>query len=235
MTGDIHTSWANDLPTATYNGSTGAGSAGVEFVVTSVTSPALDAIGSLGGVATGLIQNVNEHMKYINLTQKGYYVLDLNKQRTQADWYYVDRVDQLDSNETWGTSWKTDDQSRHLSNAPGASVADSSLIGIPAPNDPRTYTVSVDEIPSQATNTLISIHPNPFIDGLSMQFTLAKGDQVRMTLFDMAGRSLAQKDLGQMAAGIHQAQFSIQNLVPGNYVLKLQLGDDVQSRVVIKR
>ncbi len=235
LTGDIHTSWANDLPTATYVGSTGAGSAGVEFVVTSVTSPALDALGALGGVATGLIQNVNEHMKYIDLTQKGYYVLDITKQRTQADWYYVDRVDQLDSNETWGSSWKTDDLSRHLSTAMGASVADSSLIGIPAPDDPRTYTVSVNNIPSHATNTLVSIHPNPFIDGLNMQFTMAKADEVKLSLFDLGGRLLANKDLGYMAAGIHNAEFSIRNLVPGNYVLKLQLGDDIQSRVVIKK
>ena len=96
LTSDIHTSWANDLPTATYNSSTGSGSAGVEFVVTSVTSPSLDAISALGSTAAAIVQSQNDHMKYVDLVEKGYYILDVNKQRTQADWYYVDRVDQLD-------------------------------------------------------------------------------------------------------------------------------------------
>ena len=38
LTGDIHTSWANDLPLSGYNASTGANSAGVEFVATSFFS-----------------------------------------------------------------------------------------------------------------------------------------------------------------------------------------------------
>jgi alkaline phosphatase D len=40
LTGDIHTSWANDIPVdlGSYTASTGAGSVAVEYVCTSVTS-----------------------------------------------------------------------------------------------------------------------------------------------------------------------------------------------------
>ncbi|MDB5284136.1 MAG: hypothetical protein JWO06_3211, partial [Bacteroidota bacterium] len=40
LTGDIHSTWCNDVPGPNYNSNTGAGSVCVEFVGTSVTSPA---------------------------------------------------------------------------------------------------------------------------------------------------------------------------------------------------
>ena len=39
LTGDIHTSWVNDIPLSNYDASNCTGSIGVEYVVTSVTSP----------------------------------------------------------------------------------------------------------------------------------------------------------------------------------------------------
>ena len=70
ITGDIHTSWANDMPTATYQ-SDGTGSAFVEFVTTSVTSPGLSM-----SVPVSLIQAMNPHIKYTELTHKGFTILE---------------------------------------------------------------------------------------------------------------------------------------------------------------
>jgi len=229
LTGDIHTSWANDLPTSTYNGSTGAGSAGVEFVVTSVTSPGFPvAIGS------GVIMGINDHMKYIDLTQKGYYILDVNKSRVQADWYYVDKIDQLSTIESYGSSWKSDDGSRHLSSAPSAAPANPSQMGIPAPFEPRDGTVPVVAT-EKFENVLLSIYPNPFNNQITVQYTITKPGPVNMYLFDAMGRTLATESLGDMYSGIHRATFSIENLVAGTYVLVLDINGQKQKRIVVKR
>ena len=56
LTGDIHTSWVNDIPLSNYDASNCTGSIGVEYVVTSVTSPGL---GFLGGIAGSTIELFN--------------------------------------------------------------------------------------------------------------------------------------------------------------------------------
>lgn len=235
LTGDIHTSWANDLPTASYNGSTGSGSAGVEFVVTSVTSPSLDAVSNLGSSAVSLLASENEHMKYIDLTEKGYYILDINKQRTQADWYYVDRVDQLSPNEQWGASWKTDHLSRKLSVAIAASLPSTTQTGTPAPLDPRAFTTSTRTLQDKNQNVLISIYPNPFTNQISMQYTIAKTGEVNLYLFDMTGKALTTKSLGTIDAGIQRTTFNINNLSAGTYVLVLDIDGVKQKRIVVKQ
>jgi alkaline phosphatase D len=84
LTGDIHTAWANDLPLANYVPATGEGSAGVEFVATSITS-------SNGSIPVGpaVIQLLNPHIKFVELQDHGYFVLDLTADRAQAEYVFV--------------------------------------------------------------------------------------------------------------------------------------------------
>lgn len=232
LTGDIHTSWANDLPTSTYNGSTGSGSAGVEFVVTSVTSPGLAAAQTVGAP---LLQSLNDHMKYIDLAEKGYYILDVNKTRAQADWYYVDRVDQASPNENYGTSWKTDDGTRHLSSANNAALPSSHQMGILAPYDPRNCLTSNHIVKDEFENVLLSVYPNPFNNQVTIQYTITKDGPVNMYLYDALGRTLATQDFGNVAPGIQRTTFEINNLAPGTYVLVLDINGQKQKRIVVKR
>jgi alkaline phosphatase D len=232
LTGDIHTSWANDLPTSTYNSATGAGSAGVEFIVSSVTSPGLAAAQAVGPT---VLQALNDHMKYIDLAEQGYYILDVNKARIQADWFYVDRIDQLDAGENYGSSWKSDDGTRHLSVVAAAAVANPSQVGIPAPQNPRTALTSSPSIKDEFENILISIYPNPFNNQLTVQYTITQDGPVNMYLFDAMGKQLTTKSLGLINKGIHRANFSINNLTAGAYVLVLDINGQQQKRILIKR
>lgn len=99
LTGDIHTSWANDIPGANYNSSSGAGSVGVEFVGTSVTSKSMPF-----SIGVNIIKSFNPHMKYINLVDHGYYTLDVKKNKVQADYRFLP-VDKISNTETSGESW----------------------------------------------------------------------------------------------------------------------------------
>ncbi len=231
LTGDIHTSWANDLPTPSYNPNTGSGSAGVEFVVTSVTSPGLPAAQTIG---VALLRQLNDHMKYIDLSSRGYYILDVNKNRAQADWFFVDRVDQVSPNEIYETSWKTDDLSRHLTPAPSAALPSSHQIGIPAPMWPRTILTPTQQI-REMDDVLLSVYPNPFNEQLTLQYTLTEEGPVNVYLLDALGRNLASQRLGTVPAGLQRASLTWRNLTAGTYILVVELNGQKQQRILVKR
>lgn len=99
LTGDIHSSWAFDVPgdAGTYPVS---GTVATEFVVTSVTSDNIDEItgapprtASLA-VEEGLIA-ANRHLKWVEVDSHGYSVLDVTAERVRMDWYFLaDREDE---------------------------------------------------------------------------------------------------------------------------------------------
>ncbi|MER6383168.1 alkaline phosphatase D family protein [Streptomyces sp. NPDC001250] len=111
LTGDIHMSWANDVPVdaGTYPLSP---SAATEFVITSVTSDNLDDIvkvpeGTVSVVAAPLIEAANRHVHWVDTDRHGYGVLDITADRTQMDYYVLS--DRTDANATarWERSYRT--------------------------------------------------------------------------------------------------------------------------------
>ncbi len=98
ITGDIHSGWAADLPydVGSYPLS---GSAGVEFVCSSVTSNNLKDITGTPSRTTSLAVEAvilanNRHIKYLNFDDHGFSVLDLTAKRAQMDWFIIgDRAD----------------------------------------------------------------------------------------------------------------------------------------------
>lgn len=92
LTGDIHTSWAADLVPegASYDAATGTGSVAVEWVVPGVSSP------GLGELLAGLgpeIEMKHPHFKLVDITRRGYLVLDIDATRAQAAYHHVDQVE----------------------------------------------------------------------------------------------------------------------------------------------
>ncbi len=102
LTGDIHMSWACDLtddPTSTaYDPATGVGSAAVEFVAPGVTSPGLPE--NVSGLASGWMSE-NRHNKFVDVYRRGYIVLDVTSERTQASFYHYTEVDQRQATPTF--------------------------------------------------------------------------------------------------------------------------------------
>lgn len=90
LTGDIHTSWANDIPLNNdeYDRETGNGSRCVEYVCTSITSSGL-------GQATAiqdLIIDFNPYIRWVELTRRGYLVVDLTEEKAQGAWTHFESV-----------------------------------------------------------------------------------------------------------------------------------------------
>jgi alkaline phosphatase D len=120
LTGDIHSSWAADLsqdpnnPNIAFGGydpATGIGSRAVEFVTTSVTSPGVND--PTGSTAT-LLRSINPHFKYINLTQRGYMLVDVTPQRVVAEWWFVDTVQSISNVQTFDVAFEVQNGNNRL-------------------------------------------------------------------------------------------------------------------------
>lgn len=111
LTGDIHMAWANDVPVtaATYPWSK---SAGVEFVVTSVTSDNIDDLlhvpaDTASLVAETAVKAANRHVKWLDMDSHGYGVLDVTAERSQMDYYVISDKRRPDATAAWERSYRT--------------------------------------------------------------------------------------------------------------------------------
>ncbi|MGH8970385.1 MAG: alkaline phosphatase D family protein, partial [Actinomycetes bacterium] len=109
LTGDIHTSWASDLPldAGTYPLSP---SVATELVGPSVTSDNVDDItGSPPRTSSLAVEAAlradNRHVQHVELDSHGYCVLDVTPERAQMDWWYVADRTSPSSGAAWATSY----------------------------------------------------------------------------------------------------------------------------------
>lgn len=227
LTGDIHTSWANDVPTSSYVSSTGAGSAFVEFVTTSVTSPGLSI-----PVPASIVQALNPHIKYADLSNKGFTILDINSARTQTDWFFVNTVNTSDAGYTNGESWYVNSGERFLRQAASPSVPRPDVVALQAPLWPRQFGIA--SVDSQSEWGLMSIYPNPVIDNLYVQLYLPVVANLTLTIADMKGNVLYHSVVGKFDDGLSSLVIPMSTYAPGTYVIsfKSELGE--KSLRVIK-
>lgn len=99
LTGDIHTSWACEIPVepADYPG---AGVGAVEFVTPSITSNNIDDMitlpegNGLSLTAQGALTGLNRHVRWVDLDRHGFAVLEFTEDFAHADyWAVVSRED----------------------------------------------------------------------------------------------------------------------------------------------
>jgi alkaline phosphatase D len=98
LSGDIHSSWAADLPV------------GGEFVTPSVTTDSFartvfPPVPGLSAVARRVFLSQNRHLLLADLDHHGYVTLDLTPERLQADWWHVDTITRRPSGERWAGGW----------------------------------------------------------------------------------------------------------------------------------
>lgn len=93
LTGDIHTSWAMDVPAdpADYPG---AGSVAAEFVVPSVTSANIDELlgvppRTVSPELEAVLGATNHHIRFVELDSHGFGILDVTPADTQMQWYFL--------------------------------------------------------------------------------------------------------------------------------------------------
>lgn len=85
-----------------------------------------------------------------------------------------------------------------------------------------------EELPSQTA--LHQNYPNPFNPATIISYELPATGQVRLDVYDMAGRQVATLVNTQMNAGRHQVIFNGANLSSGVYMCRLQAGGQTLTR-----
>jgi alkaline phosphatase D len=117
LTGDVHSSWAYDLPRHPYDGfdlSTGKGSLGVEIVGTSVTSPSNIGAGPGGEKQIASLRADRPHLHYVDGRYRGYVIVDLTRDRLQADYFAVNAVDARSSEMRFVKGFVSENERNHL-------------------------------------------------------------------------------------------------------------------------
>lgn len=239
LTGDIHSAWASDLPfgTTPYNMHTGAGSAGVEFVTTAVTSPAIPLTGILGNIAEDafarLVGDNNPHVKHNNFVDRGFLIIDFSPEKTQSDFYTIETIERPNPNYQYQVSFYTEKDSNHLKR----STQPTTFIGIPpvkAPLNPR-QTVTTG-IRNQSMSFEISgVYPNPFVNYTGLQFYLHQPADVTCSVYALSGALVFQKYIGFKSRGLYFEKFDLSSLAAGEYLISLSSGDESISRKLIKQ
>ncbi|KAJ3098473.1 hypothetical protein HDU97_003972 [Phlyctochytrium planicorne] len=118
LTGDIHTSLAFDVPIdpwdpKSYNPKTGEGSHLVELVSPSVTSPSpLESIrlGFLNSFGESLLLNTEPHLKFADLSRRGYMLLKVTSEMVKCEYWYPQgsiRIKRKPGEEILGASVET--------------------------------------------------------------------------------------------------------------------------------
>lgn len=118
LTGDIHSSWAFDVARApfdpaAYDPATGRGALAVEFVAPAISSSPL---GSFPRAVEAYrdAQKTHPHLRWHDMDRRGYGLLDLERGRAQAEWWFVETVTERRTDERFARAFRTRAGRAHL-------------------------------------------------------------------------------------------------------------------------
>ena len=83
-------------------------------------------------------------------------------------------------------------------------------------------------------NTLpLNIYPNPVRGNGYMNININETAEVSYQIFDLAGRMVANSELGTYVAGEHSIAFSTENLANGSYIVRMQAGNKTNTAKIL--
>jgi alkaline phosphatase D len=215
LTGDIHTSWAVNLK----NGNTPVG---VEMVTPSVTSPGVPIN------LSGLITLQNPDIKYVELTKRGFMLVDITEQRVQGDWYNVNTIDQMNPGSTCVKSYVTNNGSNELI------LANTPATGHGAFNIPLQDQCSRFNGISNNFSALLGLYPNPANSVLKIQGTALNLDQI--IIYSESGkRMILPMFSGIWDKGMQVFEIEIDSIPPGVYFIKINNSNGEATYKFIKQ
>ena len=228
VTGDIHSSWANDLPhpDSTYSSSTGHGSVATEFVGTSITSSATGIT-----LPQSLIQLANPHIKYCEFTKRGYLLLDINKQRAQGDFIHISGITSRTYTAVDDQQWVNLNGNRFLSTAPGILPARNTNPAF-APPAPDVFAGINQVKPNNLV--IVTCFPNPSQNEVAVQFYLYQPSKVDLSIYDLNGRQLVHQTDKQNQVGLYSTKVYLDGLSAGTYMLSISDGTNTYVKKIVK-
>lgn len=215
LTGDFHSSWANDLPHDPAQ--TGYASYGVEFVTPSVTSP-----GGNYWFGEAVAQFENPHCRYVDLTQHGYVVLDVQPHRVQADYFFTDDILSRNDFVTWGTSWQVCPGDRHLLPAVGPNPPRKQLPA-PAP-EMAPQLPNGQEAEGAPPFIVLGAYSSPIQNRIVFEYFLHSPIEITLELLDPGGECQIRHNWLNLSAGLQYGALDIADFDSGTYTVQVEAG-----------
>jgi alkaline phosphatase D len=229
-----------------YTGATGEGSYAVEFCGPSVTSQNFDEIlgASLANSFNQIINNpiaslgnvnYNPHMKYVDLSNHGYFILDVRADSTQADYFFVPNVYTNTATEIWARGVVTKYNSNRISNTNASTQAPRKTVQDAAAPSPSVITTGVKEV-SEAV--IFTLYPNPTTSTLHIQYGLTKTSNVSIHLTNIEGKIVRTvRSTQKQTVGMYEINDCfVGDLEAGVYFLSIKTGDaNVARKIIIQR
>ena len=226
-----------------YNPETGAGSQGVEFSTPAIASRSFPNIISPSMIAGWEARsnaprtrlkgspNYNPHLKFMNMSKNGYFVLDVRADSVQCDYFFVPTIFTKTDNENWARGLSSRSNSNRITTiktpkrAPAKAEQD-----VPAP---PSKVVS----PSKALEQffIFSIEPSSNEKSLNFQYGLNTPSDIDISVVSIEEKtvkSIAQ--IKKQKAGDSAAvDIDVSDLESGSYFLKIKTENAVIMRKLI--
>ena len=81
--------------------------------------------------------------------------------------------------------------------------------------------VNIEDWLNQANAWDVAVYPNPTSTLLNVQFNLPKEDKIRVGLYDVQGKLVLEKSLGNSTTGEHKEMLDLTHLPNGTYVCRI--------------
>jgi len=202
LTGDIHTSWALNLQN-------GNSPVGVEFVSPSVTSPGAPIN------LSALITAQNPHIKYVELTKKGFVLVDIDPNRVQGDWYNISTLDQMDPTNSCVKSYITNNGSNSLTLANSPSIGHGPFLQSLA--DPCSRFAGIN---SPDLGIVVGVYPNPANQLIKIQSYDLPIESI--TVYGSNGEIIKTPySINPWSNGMTITSIDISTLNAGNYFIRI--------------
>ena len=241
--GDFHCAFAinvsdNPYNFLNYNPINGNGSLAVEFIPPSASSDNFDEGNDFGlgaqnsQAAQSLISVSNAHMKFVDLTHHGYGLLDLNAQRAQNEFWFVNTLYDASNTSTYCAN-----VSNVVYNANKVSSGSNALpfgnLG-PMPQGCFQEQADLTEQTGGPAFSVLSCFPSPFSDVLSFQLLGEVGKEIEVSLVNLNGQKVLEKEFVQTEV-IQNFSLEVgQKLASGLYVLRVATDRAHWTKRVVK-
>jgi flagellar hook assembly protein FlgD len=76
-------------------------------------------------------------------------------------------------------------------------------------------------------------YPNPFNPTTNISYSLPESERVRLTIYDLSGRRVAELADGFQSAGNHTVSWNASNMASGIYIYRLRAGGSTFTKKMI--
>lgn len=82
----------------------------------------------------------------------------------------------------------------------------------------------IQENISSVKSLEMNVYPNPVVNEATISFNVEETTNVSYQIYDLSGRMVQNATLGTYGQGSHTANFNVNNLTSGTYIIKVQAG-----------